>query len=207
MDAKPWDCMLVARAQSGERSAFNDLVCKYRHRVLKLSMRYTGNRADAEDAAQNTFVKAYCGLQRFRGDSAFYSWLHRIAVNSAKTAISLRVRDASIFEFDTRSDNSLNDASVAPKELDTPEDIAHTEEIREAVNVAIGELCEEQRTAIVLREWEGFSYSEIASAMSCPVGTVRSRVFRAREALNAKLHQVIAGGLRRARCDVSSRAR
>jgi RNA polymerase sigma-70 factor (ECF subfamily) len=190
MDVKSRDRVLVARAQSGERGAFNDLVRKYRHRVLKLSMRYTRNRADAEDAVQNTFIKAYCGLQDFRGDSAFYSWLHRIAVNSAKTAISLRARDASIFKFNTRSDDALNDTSVALKELDTPEELALTAEICEAVNGAINELCEEQRTAIVLRELEGFSYSDVASAMSCPVGTVRSRVFRAREAISTQLHQV-----------------
>jgi RNA polymerase sigma-70 factor, ECF subfamily len=182
----------VARAQAGERSAFNELVRKYRHRVLKLAMRYTRNRADAEDAVQNTFIHAYCGLPHFRGDAAFYSWLHRIAVNSAKTSIALRARDASIFKFNTRSDDALNDASVALKELDTPEELALTEEICEAVNGAIGELCEEQRTAIVLRELEGLSYSEVASAMSCPLGTVRSRVFRAREAINAQLHQRIA---------------
>ena len=102
MDMKSGDRVLVARAQSGESGAFNELVRKYRHRVLKLSMRYTRNRADAEDAVQNTFIKAYFGLQHFRGDSAFYSWLHRIAVNSAKTAISLRARDASIYKFNTR---------------------------------------------------------------------------------------------------------
>jgi RNA polymerase sigma-70 factor, ECF subfamily len=192
MDIKSGDRVLVARAQAGERSAFNELVRKYRHRVLKLSMRYTRNRADAEDAVQNTFIHAYCGLPHFRGDAAFYSWLHRIAVNSAKTAIALRARDASIFKFNTRSDDALNDASVALKELDTPEELALTEEICEAVNGAIGELCEEQRTAIVLRELEGLSYSEVASAMSCPLGTVRSRVFRAREAINAQLHQRIA---------------
>jgi RNA polymerase sigma-70 factor (ECF subfamily) len=192
MDIKSGDRVLVARAQAGERSAFNELVRKYRHRVLKLSMRYTRNRADAEDAVQNTFIHAYCGLPHFRGDAAFYSWLHRIAVNSAKTAIAVRARDASIFKFNTRSDDALNDTSVALKELDTPEELALTEEICEAVNGAIGELCEEQRTAIVLRELEGLSYSEVASAMSCPLGTVRSRVFRAREAINAQLHQRIA---------------
>jgi RNA polymerase sigma-70 factor (ECF subfamily) len=206
MDWKSRDRVLVARAQSGERSAFNDLVRKYRHRVLKLSMRYTRNRADAEDAVQNTFIKAYCGLQHFRGDSAFYSWLHRIAVNSAKTAISLRARDASIFKCGIRSDDAQNDTSVALKELDTPEELALTEEICEAVNEAIGELCEGQRTAIVLRELEGFSYSEVASAMSCPVGTVRSRVFRAREAINAQLHQVFDNGLGRATRYASSRS-
>jgi RNA polymerase sigma-70 factor (ECF subfamily) len=205
MDIKSGDRVLVARAQSGESSAFNELVRKYRHRVLKLSMRYTRNRADAEDAVQNTFIKAYFGLQHFRGDSAFYSWLYRIAVNSAKTAMSLRARDASIHKFNTRSNDAVNDASVALKELDTPEELALTEEICAAVNGAIGELCEEQRTAIVLRELEGLSYSEVASAMSCPLGTVRSRVFRAREAINAQLHQVFDNGLGRARRDVSSR--
>src|SRR6202451_4806615 len=112
MDVKSRDRELVARAQAGERWAFNDLVRKSRHRVLKLTMRYTRNCADAEDVVQETFMKAYWGLQHFRGDAAFYSWLHRIAVNSAKTAMSLRARDANIFKCNTRSDDALNDTFV-----------------------------------------------------------------------------------------------
>jgi RNA polymerase sigma-70 factor, ECF subfamily len=205
MDVKSCDRILVLRAQSGEHSAFNTLVRKYRHRVLELSMRYTRNRADAEDAVQNTFIKAYWGLQNFRGESAFYSWLHRIAINSAKTALSLRARNASVFVPNNSHDDDTDDSSVALKDLDTPEELALTEEIRSAVNASIEALCEEQRTAIVLRELHGLSYAQVASAMSCPLGTVRSRVFRAREAIDNQLRHVFDDGLGRARSDVSPR--
>jgi RNA polymerase sigma-70 factor (ECF subfamily) len=199
------DLSLVLRAQSGERGAFNALVRKYRHRVMKLSMRYTRNHADAEDAVQNTFLKAFGGLQHFRGDAAFYSWLHRIAINSAKTVLSLRARDASIFTSDIRSGDDSSEISVARKELDTPEDLALTDEIRDAVNTAIEGLSEEQRTAVTLRDFQGFSYSQVASAMSCPVGTVRSRVFRAREAIDHRVRHVFDDGLGRAPRNGSSR--
>jgi RNA polymerase sigma-70 factor, ECF subfamily len=197
------DRALVLRAQSGERSAFNALVRKYRHRVMKLSMRYIRNRADAEDAVQETFMKAYWGLQHFRGDSAFYSWLHRIAVNSAKTALSLRARHSSVFASANKNADELNDTSAVLKEMDTPEELALTDEICGEVNAAIDALADEQRTAIVLREFEGLTYSQVASAMSCPVGTVRSRVFRAREAIDHQLRNVFDDGLGRARNNLS----
>jgi RNA polymerase sigma-70 factor, ECF subfamily len=199
------DLNLVLRAQSGERGAFNALVRKYRHRVMKLSMRYTRNHADAEDAVQNTFLKAFGGLQHFRGDAAFYSWLHRIAINSAKTVLSLRARDASIFTSDIRNDDDSNEISVARKELDTPEELARTDEICDAVNTAIEGLCEEQRTAVILRDFQGLSYSQVASAMSCPVGTVRSRVYRAREAIDQRVRHVFDDGPGRATRNASSR--
>lgn len=200
------DRILVLRAQSGERSAFNALVRKYRHRVMQLSMSYIRNRADAEDAVQDTFIKAYWGLKYFRGESAFYSWLHRIAVNSAKSALSLRARNASVFVSDAKSADDTNDTSAALRDLDTPEELALTNEICAAVNTAIEALGEEQRTAIVLREFHGLSYSQVAAAMSCPVGTVRSRVFRAREAIDGQLRHVFDDGLGRARRKQSSRS-
>jgi len=207
MDVKSSDLMLVRRAQSGEHSAFNALVRKYRHRIMKLSMRYTRNRADAEDAVQNTFIRAYWGLQSFRGDAAFYSWLYRIAVNSAKTVLLLRARNASVFVSNHRNADDTNDTSAALKDLDTPEELALTDEICSAVNASIEVLCEEQRIAIVLREFQGLSYSQVASAMSCPVGTVRSRVFRAREAIDNQLRHVFDDGLGRGKNNVSSRSR
>ncbi len=188
----------MLRAQSGEHSAFNALVRKYRHRVMNISMRYIRNRADAEDAVQNTFVKAFCGLRHFRGDAAFYSWLHRIAVNSAKTVRSMRARDARVFNSDAWNDDAMDTTSAAPKEMDTPEELALTDEICDAVNTAIEALCDEQRTAIVLREFQCLSYTQVASAMSCPVGTVRSRVFRAREAIDDHLRHLFDPGLGRA---------
>jgi RNA polymerase sigma-70 factor, ECF subfamily len=207
MTVEPCDRLLVLRAQSGEHGAFNELVRKYRHRVMKLSMRYTRNRADAEDAAQNTFIKAYGGLKNFRGESAFYSWLHRIAINSAKTVLSLRARNVDLFVSNSRTGDDANDTYVATKDLDTPEELALTEEICSAVNASIDALCEKQRTAIVLRELDGLSYSQVASAMSCPVGTVRSRVFRAREAIDNQLRHVFDDGLGRGKNNVSSRSR
>jgi RNA polymerase sigma-70 factor (ECF subfamily) len=207
LDMTPCDRMLVQRAQSGEHSAFNALVRKYRRRVMKLSMRYTRNRADAEDAVQNTFIKAYWGLQNFRGESAFYSWLHRIAINSAKSVLSLRARNASVFVSNNRNADDTHETSIALKDLDTPEELALTDEICSAVNTSIEALCEEQRTAIVLRELEGLSYSQVASAMSCPVGTVRSRVFRAREAIDNQLRHVFDDGLGRTKNNVSSSSR
>lgn len=194
------DRSLVLRAKLGDHGAFNLLVRKYRHRVMKLVMRYTRNHADAEDAVQDIFMRAYWGLQHFRGDSAFYSWLHRIAVNSAKTALALRARDARAFSPSTESGEESGGASSQSKDLDTPEELALTDEICGAVNAAIGALCDEQRTAILLREIDGLSYEQVASAMSCPVGTVRSRVFRAREAIDQRLRRMFSEGLGRARC-------
>jgi RNA polymerase sigma-70 factor (ECF subfamily) len=196
MNAECGDRLLVLRAQSGERGAFNALMRKYRQRVLKLSMRYTRNRADAEDAVQETFMKAYRGLRHFRGEAAFYSWLHRIAINSAKTVMSMRARDARLFSSDTGIADR-HDASPASQDLDTPEDLALSDEAWRVVSSAIAALCEEQRIAIVLRELQGLSYSQVASTMDCPVGTVRSRVFRAREAIDRQLRHIIDDGLGR----------
>jgi RNA polymerase sigma-70 factor (ECF subfamily) len=192
------DQSLVRRAQSGDRGAFNLLVRKYRHRVMKLAMRYTHNFADAEDAVQDIFMRAYWGLRHFRGDSAFYSWLHRIAVNSAKSALVLRARNARVFSLSAETTDDSGESSLQLKDLDTPEELALTDEICGAVNAAIGALCEEQRMAIILREINGLSYAQVASIMSCPVGTVRSRVFRAREAIDHRLRRVFDEGLGRA---------
>jgi len=192
------DRSLVRRAQSGDRGAFNLLVGKYRDRVMKLAMRYTHNFADAEDAVQDIFMRAYWGLRHFRGDSAFYSWLHRIAVNSAKSALVVRARNARVFSLSAETTDDSSESSSQLKDLDTPEELALTDEIYGAVNAAIDALCEEQRAAIVLREINGLSYARVASIMSCPVGTVRSRVFRAREAIDRRLRQVFDEGLGRA---------
>ncbi len=199
MNAESTDRVLVRRVQSGERGAFNQLVRKYRARVLKVVMRYTRNRADAEDAVQETFLKAYWGLRHFRGDSAFYSWLHRIAVNSAKTVLSVRARHAGWVTPAAEAGDDLEERSAAACDLDTPEELVLTEEISLLVHGAIDALCEEQRTAIVLREFQGLSYAQVARVMGCPVGTVRSRVFRAREAIDESLREVFDDGLGRAR--------
>ena len=191
------DGALVMQAQSGEYRAFDALMRKYRPRIMQLAMRYIRNPDDAEDVVQNTFLKAFRSLRRFRGDSAFYSWLHRIAINATKTALIARRRDLSVMApaaFETvGSDETVGE----PRDLDTPEQLTLTDEIYRVVNAAIEELCEEQRCAIVLRELEGLSYAEVASVMSCPIGTVRSRVFRAREAIDCQLRQVFDEGLSR----------
>jgi RNA polymerase sigma-70 factor (ECF subfamily) len=191
------DQSLVRCAQSGERRAFDRLVLKYRSRIVELAMRYTRNRADAEDATQETFIKAYRGLRHFRSDSAFYTWLYRIASNCAKNLLKARRRDSfrnaidfSDYQHAVRQPRRLWD-------LATPEELALTADIRGMTNTALEGLSEEQRTAITLREIDGLSYQQIASAMSIPVGTVRSRVFRARDIIDHKLRRVHDGGLGR----------
>jgi len=192
------DLSLVQRVQRGERSAYDLLVLKYQHKVVKLVMRYLRDPADAEDVAQEAFIKAYRALPQFRGDSAFYTWLYRIAINTAKNALAARDRSPVTYELDMQSGDDSTDMVSRLKDPETPEGLALTEEIRNTVNRAIEELPEDLRTAIVLRELEGLSYEEIAAAMDCPVGTVRSRIFRAREAIDRSLREVFDGGLGRA---------
>jgi RNA polymerase sigma-70 factor, ECF subfamily len=192
------DLSLVRRVQRGERGAYDLLVLKYQHKVVKLVMRYLGDAADAEDVAQEAFIKAYRALPQFRGDSAFYTWLYRIAINTAKNALAARNRNPVTYDLDVQGNDEAAEMIGKLKDPETPEGLALTEEIRNIVNAAIGELPEDLRTAIVLRELEGMSYEEIASAMDCPVGTVRSRIFRAREAIDRKLREVFDAGLGRA---------
>ena len=170
---------------------------KYQHKVVKLVMRYMRNPADAEDVAQEAFIKAYRALPQFRGDSAFYTWLYRIAINTAKNALVSRDRNPVSYEIDAQDDDDRPDMSSRLRDPDTPEGLALTEEIRNTVKAAIDALPEDLRTAIVLRELDGLSYEEIAAAMDCPVGTVRSRIFRAREAIDRRLREVFDGGLGR----------
>jgi RNA polymerase sigma-70 factor, ECF subfamily len=197
MVADASDLSLVRRVQRGERGAYDLLVLKYQHKVVKLVMRYLRNPADAEDVAQEAFVKAYRALPQFRGDSAFYTWLYRIAINTAKNALAARERNPVSYELDVHGSDDSTDMVGRLKDPETPEGLALTEEIRDTVNHAIGELPEDLRTAIVLRELEGMSYEEIAASMDCPVGTVRSRIFRAREAIDRRLREVFDGGLGR----------
>lgn len=193
------DLGLVRRVQRGERGAYDLLVLKYQHKVVKLVMRYLRDPADAEDVAQEAFIKAYRALPQFRGDSAFYTWLYRIAINTAKNALAARDRNPVSYELDMQNnDDSSSDVISRLRDPETPEGLALTEEIRDTVNQAIEALPEDLRTAIVLRELEGLSYEEIAASMDCPVGTVRSRIFRAREAIDRRLREVFDGGLGRA---------
>jgi RNA polymerase sigma-70 factor (ECF subfamily) len=198
MSADTSDLSLVQRVQRGDKSAFDVLVRKYQHKVVKLVMRYMREPADAEDVAQEAFIKAYRALPQFRGDSAFYTWLYRIAINTAKNAIVSRDRSPVVYDLDLQNSEESYDMQGRLADTETPEALVLTEEIRTIVNRAIEALPEDLRTAIVLRELEGMSYEEIAAAMECPVGTVRSRIFRAREAIDHKLADVFDGGLGRA---------
>lgn len=186
------DLELVRRAQRGERGAFDLLVLRYQHKVVKLVARLLRDRTEAEDVAQEAFVKAYRALGSFRGDSAFYTWLYRIAVNTARNALASRQRRPLEYEAGL-SEAEQTAVEARMHHTDTPEATALSEEIHQAVNRAIGELPEDLRTAIVLREVEGLSYEEIAAAMDCPVGTVRSRIFRAREAIDRVLEPLVDG--------------
>ncbi|MFZ9709560.1 MAG: RNA polymerase sigma factor RpoE [Steroidobacteraceae bacterium] len=197
MSAEDSDLSLVELAQRGDTGAFDALVRRYQHKVVKLVMRYVRDPAEAEDVAQEAFIKAYRALPRFRGESAFYTWLYRIAINTAKNALAARSRSPIVYDLDRSEGEEGPDLQARMKDTATPEALALTDEIRETVNAAIERLPEDLRTAIVLRELEGLSYEEIAAAMECPVGTVRSRIFRAREAIDARLREVLDGGLGR----------
>ncbi|HEX7011169.1 MAG TPA: RNA polymerase sigma factor RpoE [Steroidobacteraceae bacterium] len=190
MTADETDQQLVERVQAGDRSAFNLLVLKYQHRVLKLVSRFINDAAEAEDVAQEAFLKAYRALGSFRGDSAFYTWLYRIAINTAKNALVSNRRRPVDFDLDLQ-DPEQYDRHARLKDAETPEGVLLTDEIRSVVEKAMEQLPEDLRTAIVLRELEGLSYEEIAEAMDCPVGTVRSRIFRAREAIDKKLKPLL----------------
>ena len=197
MNGDTGDIGLVQRVQRGDKTAFDLLVRKYQHKVVKLVSRYMRDTADAEDVAQEAFIKAYRALPQFRGDSAFYTWLYRIAINTAKNAIVSRDRSPVEFDLDMQNVEESNSMQLRLADPETPESLLQTEEIRSTVNQAIESLPEDLRTAIVLRELEGLSYEEIAAAMECPVGTVRSRIFRAREAIDKRLREVFEGGLGR----------
>ena len=184
------DQQLVQRVQKGDKSAFDLLVLKYQHRVLKLVSRFVNDAAEAQDVAQEAFLKAYRALPSFRGESAFYTWLYRIAINTAKNALVSNRRRPIDFDLDLQ-DPEQYDRHATLKEVDTPEGVLLTEEIREVVERAMEQLPEDLRTAIVLREIEGLSYEEIAEAMDCPVGTVRSRIVRAREAIDKRLQPLL----------------
>ena len=196
MTSEQSDLALVQLAQRGDAGAFDALVRRYQHKVVKLVLRYVRDPAEEEDIAQEAFIKAYRALPRFRGDSAFYTWLYRIAINTAKNVLAARGRNPVSYNIDQDAEDGPGLESQM-KDMATPEALAMTDEIRSTVNQAIDQLPEDLRTAIVLRELEGLSYDEIAQAMSCPVGTVRSRIFRAREAIDARLREVFEGGLGR----------
>jgi RNA polymerase sigma-70 factor (ECF subfamily) len=184
------DAKLVEMVQRGDKAAFNVLVLKYQHKVLKLVTRYVRDPVEAEDIAQEAFIKAYRALPSFRGESAFYTWLYRIAANTAKNVLVSSRRRLVDYDLDLQDPEDYA-AQVLLKDGDTPEGMLLTEEIRQTVTEAMQQLPDDLREAITLRELEGLSYEEIAEVMECPVGTVRSRIFRAREAIDKKLRPLL----------------
>jgi len=184
------DQKLVERAQMGDKRAFDLLVRKYQHKVISLISRYINNASDVHDVAQEAFVKAYRALGTFRGESAFYTWLYRIAVNSAKNHITAQSRRPPSNDVDA-ADAEFFDGGEVLHETDSPEALTLTSEIKRVVFDTIDSLPADLKTAITLRELEGLSYEEIATAMECPVGTVRSRIFRAREVIDNNLKPLI----------------
>jgi RNA polymerase sigma-70 factor (ECF subfamily) len=181
------DQQLVLRAQSGDKKAFELLVIKYQRKVERLLSRLMRDAAEIEDIAQESFIKAYRALHNFRGESAFYTWLYRIAVNTAKNHLVHQGKRApTTTEYDAEEAEGFDDA-VGLRDIATPDAELATKQIAQIVNSTIDKLPEELRTAITLREIDGLSYEEIAEVMDCPIGTVRSRIFRAREAVAEKL--------------------
>ncbi|MGZ8226857.1 MAG: RNA polymerase sigma factor RpoE [Methylococcaceae bacterium] len=180
------DQELVLRVQQGDKKAYDMLVIKYQHKIIQLVNRYVKDPSESQDVAQEAFIKAYRALGNFRGDSAFYTWLYRIAINTAKNHLVARSRRNFHSEVDIQDAEQIENAPQL-QGMETPEGLLLNEEIIATIKSAIDNLPEEMRMAIMLREFEGMSYEEIAEAMSCPVGTVRSRIFRAREAIDSKL--------------------
>ena len=181
------DQQLVARAQRGDKKAFELLVVKYQRKLARLLSRFVRDASEVEDVAQETFIKAYRALPSFRGDSAFYTWLYRIGINTAKNyLVSLGRRAPTVTGVDSEEAEGFEEGDQL-RDLNTPENQMMSRQLAETVNQALQELPEELRTAITLREIDGMSYEEIAQIMSCPIGTVRSRIFRAREAIAERL--------------------
>jgi RNA polymerase sigma-70 factor (ECF subfamily) len=188
------DSLLVDRVKRGDMHAFEMLVVKYQRRVQRLVARMVRDPEQVEDIAQETFIRAYRALPQFRGESAFYTWLYRIAVNTAKKTLMDMKRDPVVTESALASRGDSNETSSLENELstaETPEAVLASREVAQAVNAAIEALPEDLRQAIVLREIEGLAYEEIASVMNCPIGTVRSRIFRAREAIALRLRPLL----------------
>jgi len=191
MGEREVDQQLVVRAQHGDQQAFGLLVSKYQRKLARLLSRLIRDPTEVEDVAQETFIKAYRALGSFRGDSAFYTWLYRIGINTAKNYLVSQGRRAPTrTEFDSEEAENFEEGDLL-RDINTPERMLFSKEIGETVNAAMDGLPEELRTAIVLREIEGMSYEDIAKMMDCPIGTVRSRIFRAREAVAEKLKPLL----------------
>ena len=191
MDERDLDQQLVERAQRGDKHAFELLVSKYQRRLVRLLARFVRDPSEVEDVAQETFIKAYRALPSFRGDSAFYTWLYRIGINTAKNyLVAMGRRAPTTTGFDSEDAEGFEDGGQL-RDLNTPESAMMSKEIARTVSDTLEQLPEELRDAITLREIEGLSYEDIATIMNCPIGTVRSRIFRAREAIAERLRPLL----------------
>ena len=184
------DQVLVERVQAGDKKAFDVLVLKYQQKVANLISRYVRDPSEVLDVTQEAFIKAYRALPNFRGDSAFYTWLYRIAINTAKNFLAAQSRRPPGDDIEAET-ATQTDAGARLKEYATPENLLLQQEIATTIKAAVDDLPDDLRTAITLRELEGLSYEEIAKAMDCPIGTVRSRIFRAREAIETRLRPLL----------------
>ncbi len=194
MSDREIDQQLVERAQRGDKHAFELLVTKYQRRLIRLLSRFIRDAAEVEDVAQEAFIKAYRALPNFRGDSAFYTWLYRIGINTAKNHLVATGRRApTSTAMDVEEAEDLGETELL-QDLNTPENLLMSRQVADSVNQSLDKLPQELRTAISLREMDGLSYEEIAEAMNCPIGTVRSRIFRAREAIAEQLRPLLGTG-------------
>ena len=180
------DKQLVERVRRGDKRAFDLLILKYQHKIISIVGRYLGDRNDVQDVSQETFIKAYRAIPNFRGESAFYTWLYRIAINTAKNHLVSKSRRPPNIDIDI-DDGEFQDNSAVLRDNESPQASLATKQMEEVIFRAIENLPAELRVAVTLREFEGLSYEEIARLMDCPVGTVRSRIFRAREAIEQKI--------------------
>jgi len=191
-EVKDTDQQLVDRVFKGDKHAFDLLVLRYQHRILGLVGRFINDPSEVEDVAQEAFIKAYRALPKFRGDSQFYTWLYRIAINTAKNYLVARGRRPPFTDVDVE-DAEFMENNAPLTDIESPEASQEKEDLHRVINKAIEDLPEDLRTAFTLREFSGLSYEEITEIMGCPVGTVRSRIFRAREALDKKIRPLLDG--------------
>ena len=192
IQARETDQQLVVRVQKGDKRAFDLLVLKYQHKIKAIVGRYIRDHAEVDDVTQEAFIKAYRALANFRGDSAFYTWMYRIGINTAKNHLVSRGRRPPARDVDI-DDVEFHAGSEPLRDLDTPENNFFRDELQSVVNRSIRDLPEDLRTAVTLRELEGLSYEDIADIMDCPVGTVRSRIFRARESIDRQVRPLMDG--------------